>query len=684
MSRRKSVAATPESATAVLRRSARLISRKNHDDYQKLGDDLVAGSYPAPTPTEDEEALRKSRQGVARQAPKRLVYALGGVFSCANSKMSPESSVSMEGLCSLRRSPRFSCRGCSNSEREKSTRCNSSKTSPASSSCRISTIASRASCGLNSSNDGSCKLRRSPRYLSGGGSVAQSSLDRNDLGKRVLGRCNTKPEEGSSSSDSSCKLRRSHRFSSGGDSVGQFSSDMKKLGKSVFARCNTKSEKRNGKGDLDSSDGICIRRSCILSESKQAFVACDEGRVSVCRSERKRRKGDRLLAQANESYRQEENVLSSSIFESTVEIAGEGEKKREIVLGLRSNRGTARSSMRSVVKAVREKMIRGDIIDSRGEEDQLKLKNKLDGEGSCGVIHGWTKEQELALQKAYFTAKPSPNFWKKVSKLCLCNGSEVEVDNNLCRTNYLWVSDTEVPGKSSQDCFDKVHSDLITPRQPQPRSRAKKTSLSPIPQFSLSASKLLKPTRPKAKILGVRKQSRNRFAKRTIRHLLEKQCHVDQGHGLDLFSVLEPSTKSYALSTPMRTGASVQKILERSSSAHKKPCSRFTSANTTTLTSPPVLKQIKNKALHEKYIDQLHLREAKRKTESARVSGQENIKPIAAQKKDSVRAVKDNLIFGVKDAFEKLKGLEAEISSSSSELCYDHGESEEEDEAFYL
>ncbi|EPS64978.1 hypothetical protein M569_09807, partial [Genlisea aurea] len=32
--------------------------------------------------------------------------------------------------------------------------------------------------------------------------------------------------------------------------------------------------------------------------------------------------------------------------------------------------------------------------------------------------------------------------------------------------------------------------------------------------------------------------------------------------------------------------------------------------------SPPVLKQIKNKALHESYIDQLHQRDAKRKLES--------------------------------------------------------------------
>ena len=29
----------------------------------------------------------------------------------------------------------------------------------------------------------------------------------------------------------------------------------------------------------------------------------------------------------------------------------------------------------------------------------------------------WTKEQDMALRKAYFTARPSPHFWKRVSKM---------------------------------------------------------------------------------------------------------------------------------------------------------------------------------------------------------------------------------------------------------------------------
>jgi hypothetical protein len=35
-------------------------------------------------------------------------------------------------------------------------------------------------------------------------------------------------------------------------------------------------------------------------------------------------------------------------------------------------------------------------------------------------FHGsddWTEEQDVALRKAYFSARPSPHFWKRVSKL---------------------------------------------------------------------------------------------------------------------------------------------------------------------------------------------------------------------------------------------------------------------------
>lgn len=47
-----------------------------------------------------------------------------------------------------------------------------------------------------------------------------------------------------------------------------------------------------------------------------------------------------------------------------------------------------------------------------GEKGKRKRKRR-----GKEIAEGWTKEQELALQRAFFSAKPSPNFWKNVSKL---------------------------------------------------------------------------------------------------------------------------------------------------------------------------------------------------------------------------------------------------------------------------
>jgi hypothetical protein len=40
-----------------------------------------------------------------------------------------------------------------------------------------------------------------------------------------------------------------------------------------------------------------------------------------------------------------------------------------------------------------------------------------EGMGNFCGSDDWTKEQDMALRKAYFSARPSPHFWKKVSKM---------------------------------------------------------------------------------------------------------------------------------------------------------------------------------------------------------------------------------------------------------------------------
>ncbi|KAL1195823.1 hypothetical protein V5N11_027690 [Cardamine amara subsp. amara] len=439
----------------------------------------------------------------------------------------------------------------------------------------------------------------------------------------------TKPKSTSASRiksinvSSSCTVRRSPRFSSGGASVDQSTSASRMKSINASSSCTLRRSPRfSSRGvsvdqSSSSSNGRKSSGKSVLSRCSTKSISSEIGKDGdgVKSRDRSRIRVCPKTKQLSRGYDdEEEEEVNVCLSESNrVKIAKPNEEEN------------------AVPKADKGKSIETE------EEEGLKTKNKIEKE--------WTEELELSLQGAYLTVKPSPNFWKKVAKM--------------------------VPGKSAQECFDRVNSALITPRQLQPR-KARKTNLSTIPQFSLSASKLLKPNSPKIKI----RQRRNHLSKKTVRHLLEKQNHMDQGLGFDLFSVLEPNTSSNLISTPTENGKSLPKILES-----PVPLSRFASEDQTTLISPPVLKQVKNKALHEKYIDHLHIREAKRQAESTRLAGKENIRPIDIQKKDLVKAAKDALYFDVEDAIQKLKGLEAENSSSSSEFCYDNGETDEEDES---
>ncbi|OMO56349.1 hypothetical protein CCACVL1_26613 [Corchorus capsularis] len=330
-------------------------------------------------------------------------------------------------------------------------------------------------------------------------------------------------------------------------------------------------------------------------------------------------------------------------------------KEREIIVGLKAVTAASRESER------REAC-------ERNENDGIKrnLKRKRD-EGGGRNVQGWTREQELALQRAYFSAKPTPNFWKKVSKL--------------------------VPGKSAQDCFDKIHSDHSTPIQHQPRSRAKKMNLSPIGDLSFSASKLLKATALGTKKSSCSKQKSHVVQRKTVRHLLQKHYNVDQGDEADLFSILEPNLSpsihalpKVVLSTPenlLEKQGFLQKCQERSSSGSKKYQTKL--GRKGNLVSPPVLKQIKNKALHERYIDQLHNREAKRKAESKRaekkVLGKENNGSVQNHNIDEVRAAKNALVSDARYVINQLQRLQCvdnsfDLDNEDDEVGSDDDEGE--------
>ncbi|KAG6418567.1 hypothetical protein SASPL_120771 [Salvia splendens] len=264
---------------------------------------------------------------------------------------------------------------------------------------------------------------------------------------------------------------------------------------------------------------------------------------------------------------------------------------------------------------------------------QVGEKRKRDGvEGGCENAQGWTKEQEVSLQKAYFTAKPTPLFWKKVARM--------------------------VPGKSAEECFDRIHSNHQTPPQPRTRSRAKLKEPSPL---SFSASKLLSPVERKTKRLGPKR--RTLLAQKTVRKILQKQQKEDQDYCADLFSVLEPTTDpspshlqadtTFTSPEPSKASSFLTACRQVSSSSQKKHLSRLNGFQKAGFVSPPVLKQIKNKALHEKYIDQLHCRDAKRKAEALRNS--RNIKGQIDEKANClnqhfVKAAKDALVSDAQDA----------------------------------
>ncbi|XP_052197067.1 uncharacterized protein LOC127804272 [Diospyros lotus] len=318
-----------------------------------------------------------------------------------------------------------------------------------------------------------------------------------------------------------------------------------------------------------------------------------------------------------------------------------------------------------VVDGVKEK--KGDI--DKGIEVIGVKRKRSQVQAGQEIGQGWTKDQELALQRAYFAVKPTPHFWKKVAKL--------------------------VPGKSAQDCFDKLHADHLTPPQPQNRSSSRTTRTNSA-SFSFSTSTLIKPAEPKTRKPTSRKP-KSHILQKTVRQLLEKHYDVDQDHEADLFSVLESTSDPTAqplepgvlISTPVREEEKpgCSKIwTQKSLSAHKKPVSRLCSSGGATLVSPPVLKLIKNRALHEKYIDQLHCREAKRRAASARAGkltpgGKENRKASYVQKTDAIRAAKNALVFEARDAMHQFRHLEAIATSKYSNSDDDSIEREDyEDE----
>lgn len=220
-----------------------------------------------------------------------------------------------------------------------------------------------------------------------------------------------------------------------------------------------------------------------------------------------------------------------------------------------------------------------------------------------------------------------------------------------------------MPGKSEQDCFERINQDITTPPQAQPRSRAKTTKSSPLESVSLSASMLLKPTTNKARRSSCLK-FKSHLTQKSLRELVKRHRQVGEADEGDLFSVLEPDVN---FSTPKQLNEKqgwLQSCTGTSSSSHKKSLSRFNNSCETDLVSPPVLKQVKNRVNHEKYINQLRCREARRRAASARVQISKTEKAVREEgvvQKKGVELAKIALMSEAKDAIDKFQHSQANL-----------------------
>ncbi|TVU10652.1 hypothetical protein EJB05_44196 [Eragrostis curvula] len=264
-----------------------------------------------------------------------------------------------------------------------------------------------------------------------------------------------------------------------------------------------------------------------------------------------------------------------------------------------------------------------------------------EGKEPFGGQDDWTKEQDMALRQAYFTARPSPHFWKRVSKL--------------------------VPGRSAEECFNKIHADLSTPTPIAPRPRRGKAKFSPVGSFSLSDPELpnlLEPTVGKQKTY----KQKNLAAQKTVRHLLQKHCLIDQAQEADHFSIFESSPSALQLNISFEDSPGTPHSCMNSGSPHK--CSASSSARKIPFSrlksnqdepSPAVLKPVKNAVLHEKYINQLVRREGA-KGPRRRAPGSKaahNMKPHPKKQAGNLKAAKNALISEATDFISQFKKLQA-------------------------
>ncbi|XP_006653931.1 uncharacterized protein LOC102706564 [Oryza brachyantha] len=260
------------------------------------------------------------------------------------------------------------------------------------------------------------------------------------------------------------------------------------------------------------------------------------------------------------------------------------------------------------------------------ESNNKELDGSERGETQCG--HNWSEEQDMVLRKAYFTARPSPNFWKKVSKM--------------------------VPGKSAEECLNRIHADLSTPTPIAPRPTKSNINFSPVAHFTLSDPKHRNVLEPSFKRRTAKQKSL--AAQKTVRHLLKKQCITDKTEEADHFSVFETSPTVLPLDfsfegSPGTPGSAGKKLIANLETIKSV-------GTNSSEPSPAVLKPVKNVILHEKYVDRLSRREGQKRA-GKKAAGSKALDSVKTQQTGGLKAARNALISEATDFISHFKKMQS-------------------------
>lgn len=323
----------------------------------------------------------------------------------------------------LRRSPRLHCENQINAQIPKTpkpaeTRCGRpcSFSTPLTKIKKTSHAASQNGGGKETQSNSEkfrngCRSARTPRRvgLSGPGSEKQYAKEKPQTRSSISGcrsvKVSEKPVKGS---------RRSGRRDRGGN-VG-------KTDEVVIEKRVTRSSFRRNKvviNEISESDSEDYFGESVVNLSKKPKKNVGEIEKRVTRSSRK------ICTK-----KQASNVSNTSRRKAIISDEAEAKGDDEV------------SKVHTSKKDVKDcGVVRRNGEQDCGRKKQIGEKRKRDGAAEeCETAQGWSKEQEFGLQRAYFTAKPTPQFWKKVSRMVMfdsCFLIHMFLPFEFCRMNPL-------------------------------------------------------------------------------------------------------------------------------------------------------------------------------------------------------------------------------------------------------